>query len=141
MPLLDIINTLESLLILSFLFSGEFDRGQPGSVRGSGWRGLPGRGHHRGPLLLDRDGLQADPLPRLSRALGKKGKFIFGVQIFSGNGEIFLFQLTHCCWDNAQNCLCLTVAAARSSKSFELDTNFGLPMTTNHGDERNGDKL
>lgn len=84
MPLLSIINTLESLiLILSFLFSGEFDRGQPGSVRGSGWRGLSGRGHHRGSLLLDGDGLQADPLPRLSRALGKKGKFIFGAQIFS----------------------------------------------------------
>ena len=78
MPLLSIINTQESLLILSYLLSGEFDRGQSGSVRGSGWRGLPGRGHHRGPLLLDRDGLQADPLSRLSRALSKKGKYSGG---------------------------------------------------------------
>ena len=58
----------------SFLFAGKSDRGQPRASRGPGWRGLPGRGHHRGPLVLDGDGLQDHPLPRLPRALRKKGK-------------------------------------------------------------------
>ena len=58
----------------SFLFAGKFDRGQPRAARGPGWRGLSGRDYHRGPLVLDGDGLQDYPLPRLPRALRKKGK-------------------------------------------------------------------
>ena len=45
---------------------------------------------------------------------------IFGAQIFSS--EIFFSQLIHCCPDNAQNCFCLTVAAAWNSKSFRALT-------------------
>lgn len=50
-------------------------RGEQSSPQRHGGGGVLGQGDHRGAPLLDRDGLQDPPLPRLPLTIKQKGKY------------------------------------------------------------------